>query len=147
MATSTMPLDFMAELQHFKTIIASLEARIHTLENKPEATAKESPARKRTVVTRSPSGFVKPQLMSDELTAFLGKGKGTQMARTEVTREINSYIHANQLQDKTNVRRINADTKLASLLKLQSGEELTYYNLQRYMSPHFVRSVATYTKE
>ena len=33
-------------------------------------------------------GFVKPSPISDELAAFLGKDKGVEMARTDVTREI-----------------------------------------------------------
>ena len=62
------------------------------------------------------------------------------MARTEVTREINAYIRANNLQDKDNGRKINADTKLTSLLKLSPGDELTYFNLQKFMSPHFAKA-------
>jgi chromatin remodeling complex protein RSC6 len=65
------------------------------------------------------------------------------MARTEVTRDINQYIRANSLQDKTNGRKINPDSKLAGLLKIKKGEELTYFNLQRYMSPHFAKSDKT----
>jgi chromatin remodeling complex protein RSC6 len=65
------------------------------------------------------------------------------MARTEVTREINGYIREHNLQDKENGRKINPDKKLASLLKIQSGDELTYFNLQRYMSPHFAKSQKT----
>jgi chromatin remodeling complex protein RSC6 len=64
------------------------------------------------------------------------------MARTEVTREINKYIRTNNLQDKENGRKINPDKKLTSLLKLKKGDELTYFNLQRYMSPHFAKSAA-----
>ena len=139
--------DFMTKLQQLGTLISSLKTEFRSLEKKAsrelKTAAKASHKRKRKTGNRSPSGFVKPTLISDELAAFLGKGKGTQMARTEVTREINAYIRANQLQDKTNGRRINADTNLASLLKLTSGEELTYFNLQRYMSPHFAKSVAT----
>jgi upstream activation factor subunit UAF30 len=138
--------DFMAKLQQLGTLISSLKTEFRSLEKKAsrelKTAAKASHKRKRKTGNRSPSGFVKPTLISDELAAFLGKGKGTQMARTEVTREINAYIRANQLQDKTNGRRINADTNLASLLKLASGEELTYFNLQRYMSPHFAKSTA-----
>jgi chromatin remodeling complex protein RSC6 len=59
------------------------------------------------------------------------------MARTEVTREINSYIRAHSLQDPKNGRKINPDKKLATLLKIGAEDELTYFNLQRYMSPHF----------
>jgi upstream activation factor subunit UAF30 len=136
----------MTKLQQLGAVVSSLKSEFRSLEKKAsrelKTAAKASHRRKRKTGNRSPSGFVKPTLISDELAVFLGKGKGTQMARTEVTREINAYIRANQLQDKTNGRRINADTNLASLLKLNSGEELTYFNLQRYMSPHFAKSVA-----
>jgi upstream activation factor subunit UAF30 len=138
--------DFMTKLQQLGGLISSLKTEFRSLEKKAsrelKTAAKASNKKRRKTGNRSPSGFVKPTLISDELAVFLGKGKGTQMARTEVTREINAYIRANQLQDKTNGRRINADTNLASLLKLNSGEELTYFNLQRYMSPHFAKTSA-----
>jgi chromatin remodeling complex protein RSC6 len=146
-SVSTDFSDFMAKLQQLSTAISSIKTEFRTLEKKAsrelKSAAKASQKRKRKdrKGNRSPSGFVKPTLISDELASFLGKDKGTEMARTEVTREINAYIRANQLQDKTNGRRINADTKLSSLLKLASGDELTYFNLQRYMSPHFAKSV------
>lgn len=88
---------------------------------------------------RSPSGFVKPTLISNELASFLGKASGSEMARTEVTREINMYIRANSLQDKSNGRQINADEKLSTLLKLKDGDVLTYFNLQKFMSCHFAK--------
>ena len=53
--------------------------------------------------------------------------------------EINKYIRSNDLQDKSNGRKINPDDKLRSLLKLKKSDELTYFNLQRYMSPHFAK--------
>jgi len=144
-SVSTDFSDFMGRLQQLSTAISSLKTEFRTLEKKAtrelKTAAKVSNKRKRKTGNRSPSGFVKPTLISDELASFLGKTTGTQMARTEVTREINAYIREHKLQDKTNGRRINADTKLSSLLKLTSGEELTYFNLQRYMSPHFAKSV------
>jgi chromatin remodeling complex protein RSC6 len=138
--------DFMSKLQQLSTTISSLKTEFRSLEKKAsrelKTAAKASSKRKRKTGNRSPSGFVKPTLISDELATFLGKTTGTEMARTEVTREINAYIRANSLQDTTNGRRINADTKLSSLLKLTVGEELTYFNLQRYMSPHFAKTSA-----
>lgn len=89
---------------------------------------------------RQPSGFVKPTGISAELAAFLGKPSGEKMARTEVTREINAYIREHKLQDKDNGRKINADAPLTKLLKLSKNEELTYFNLQKYMSPHFEKA-------
>ena len=103
---------------------------------------KASQKKKRKTGNRAPSGFVKPTLISNELAGFLGKPEGSEMARTEVTREINKYIRTNNLQDKENGRKINPDKKLTSLLKLKKGDELTYFNLQRYMSPHFAKSAA-----
>lgn len=103
---------------------------------------KASMKKKRKVGNRAPSGFVKPTLISNELAGFLGKPEGSEMARTDVTREINKYIRTNNLQDKENGRKINPDKKLTSLLKLKKGDELTYFNLQRYMSPHFAKASA-----
>jgi len=97
-------------------------------------------AKRKVRTQRQPSGFVKPAAISDELADFLQKAKGSEMARTDVTREINAYIRTNSLQDSENGRKINADPKLQKLLKLTSDDVLTYFNLQKYMSPHFHKS-------
>jgi chromatin remodeling complex protein RSC6 len=90
---------------------------------------------------RQPSGFVKPTKISDELAAFLGKPIGSEMARTEVSTEINKYIRGNNLQDGGNGRIIHPDAKLSALLKISSADEqLTYFNLQRYMKHHFIKN-------
>jgi chromatin remodeling complex protein RSC6 len=89
---------------------------------------------------RKPSGFVCPTLISDELCAFLGQPAGTLLARTDVSREINAYIKANELKNATNGRQINADAKLTALLKLQEGDILTFFNLQRYLKSHFIKA-------
>ena len=130
-----------SKVQQVVAFAATLRSELRALERhavKEIRIAQKASAKKRRKVgNRAPSGFVKPTLISKELSEFLGKTDGSEMARTEVTREINAYIRNNNLQDKENGRRINPDTKLKSLLKLKKGEELTYFNLQRYMSPHF----------
>ena len=137
---------FSSKLQQVSALLSALKVEFRTLERKAsrelKTATKAGAKRKRKTGNRSPSGFVKPTLISAELATFLGKTQGTEMARTEVTREINAYIRANSLQDKTNGRKINADSKLSSLLKLKTDEELTYFNLQRYMSPHFQKAAA-----
>ena len=136
--------DFMAKLQAVSASMSSLRTEFRGIERQVtrelKAAAKVSAKRKRKTGNRAPSGFVKPTLISNELAGFLGKPEGTEMARTEVTREINQYIRANQLQDKANGRIIHPDTKLRKLLKISKGDELTYFNLQRYMSPHFAKA-------
>ena len=137
-------LEFMTKLQTVNAMISSLKADFRQLEKKAmrelKTAEKASQKRKRKQGNRSPSGFVKPTKISDELATFLGKDKGSEMARTEVTREINAYIREHKLQDKDNGRVIKADKKLSSLLKLKTSDELTYFNLQKYMSPHFAKS-------
>jgi chromatin remodeling complex protein RSC6 len=95
----------------------------------------------------NPSGFVKPSPISDTLATFLGKEKGIEMARTAVTKEINQYIRANNLQDKTNGRKINPDEPLKNLLQLNDTDELTYFNLQKYMTIHYPKSKAKLLSE
>ena len=140
-AISSQFASITSKLQQVVAFTATLRSELRALERhavREIRTAQKASAKKRRKVgNRAPSGFVKPTLISKELSDFLGKSDGAEMARTEVTREINAYIRNNNLQDKENGRRINPDAKLKSLLKLKKGEELTYFNLQRYMSPHF----------
>jgi upstream activation factor subunit UAF30 len=136
--------EFMAKLQAVSAQMSSLRTEFRSLERQVskdlKAAAKVNQKRKRKSGNRAPSGFVKPTLISNELAAFLGKPEGTEMARTEVTREINAYIRQHSLQDKDNGRKIIPDAKLKGLLKLKKGDELTYFNLQKYMSPHFAKA-------
>lgn len=132
------------KMQEMTTLMSSLRTELRNLEKKTaremKAAAKATAKRKYKQGNRSPSGFVKPTLISKELAAFLNKPVGSELARTDVTREINQYIRTNSLQDKTNGRKICADAKLSKLLKLGKNDELTYFNLQKYMSPHFAKS-------
>ena len=140
---STLFGEFGSKLQALSSGISSLRSDFRTLERhaaREMRAAQKASKRKRKSGNRAPSGFVKPTLISKELADFLGKPVGTEWARTEVTREINAYIRTHSLQDKENGRKINPDTKLRSLLQLKKGEELTYFNLQKYMSPHFAKA-------
>ena len=136
--------EFMTRLTSLRTSLSNLLQDFKTLQKKTERELKNAQKaglkRKRKTGARAPSGFVKPTLISNELAAFLGKPQGSELARTEVTREINAYIRANKLQDPENGRKINPDAKLTKLLQVGKGDELTYFNLQRYMSPHFQKS-------
>ena len=136
--------EFSAKLQQLVGILSSLRADFKALEkvhNKEVRLNRKLTAKKKKKQgNRQPSGFVKPTQISEELAEFLGKEKGTEMARTSVTKEINAYIRENNLQDKDNGRKINPDQALTQLLKLTKEDELTYFNLQKYMSPHFAKA-------
>ena len=142
-SSSVKMTEFGAKLQQLTTMISTLKSEYKTLEKimaRELKNAQKSSSRKRKSGNRQPSGFVKPTRISDELAQFLGKIIGTEMARTAVSKEINAYIQANKLQDAKNGRIIHADKKLTELLKLKAGDELTYFNLQKYMKHHFVKA-------
>ena len=137
--------EFMTQLTALRTLQAKVLTDFRSLQKRTErelkAAQKANTKRKRKPGNRAPSGFVKPTLISDQLADFLGKAHGSELARTEVTREINQYIRANSLQDKDNGRIIKPDAKLKALLGVKDSEELTYFNLQKFMSPHFQKTV------
>ena len=137
--------EFGTKLQQMAGLFASMKADYKTLEkvfSRELKNAQKNSKKRRTTGNRQPSGFVKPTRISDELAKFLGKAVGSEMARTEVSKEINAYIREKGLQDKENGRKIHPDASLSKLLALGSGDELTYFNLQRYMKHHFVKEVA-----
>ena len=68
------------------------------------------------------------------------KPKGTKVARTEVTQYIIEYIRQHDLQMTGNRKYINPDGALKSLLAVEPNEQVTYFNLQRFMNRHFVKS-------
>ena len=144
-AIAAKTAEFSAKLNQLSTMIAALKSDFKTMEKQwskdLKAAEKLSSKKKRKSGNRAPSGFVKPTRISDELAKFLDKPAGTEMARTDVTKQLNTYIRANSLQDKENGRKINPDSKLQTLLKLKKGDELTYFNLQKFMSPHFPKAV------
>jgi chromatin remodeling complex protein RSC6 len=138
--------EFNAKLQQLSSLFSSIKNDFKTLDKavarEMKAAQKASSKKRKCTGIRKPSGFVKPTLISEELASFLSKPVGTEMARTEVSKEINAYITANGLQDKSNGRKINADAKLTKLLKITPSDELTYFNLQRFMKHHFVKPAA-----
>jgi chromatin remodeling complex protein RSC6 len=141
-------VEYSEKINQLTSLTSSLKAEFKALEKavakELKAAQKASQKKKRASGNRAPSGFVKPTLISDELASFLGKDKGSLLARTAVSKEINAYIRTNKLQDAQNGRKIHADAKLAKLLKLSKTDELTYFNLQKFMKHHFLKApVAT----
>ena len=140
--------EFGTKLQQMASLFASMKSDYKTLEkvfSRELKNAQKNSKKRRTTGNRQPSGFVKPTRISDELANFLGKAVGSEMARTEVSKEINAYIREKGLQDKENGRKIHPDASLSKLLALGSGDELTYFNLQRFMKHHFVKEAPVAT--
>jgi len=128
-------------LSQTRTQIMLVQQQIKSLEKnvKKQMTAlKKESNKNKQKGNRKPSGFAKPTKVTNELCNFLNKKEGTEIARTEVTRFLSTYIRLNNLQNKDNKKIILPDEKLKYLLGILDNEELTYFNLQKYMNKHFL---------
>merc|ERR1712070_406461 len=113
-----------------RTNLKSLEAEVKKLRKRVTAEMNEARKNQRRKKTRNddpnrpkrpPSGFAKPSKLSSDLCKFLGRPEGSELARTEVTKEITKYIREQNLQDPTYKRRILCDKKLGALLQTKDG--------------------------
>merc|ERR1711934_342914 len=123
-----------------KAELSQLVAEVKNVQKQVNKSVKETEKinkKKKDRPKREPSGFAKPTKISQELCDFLKKPSGTEMARTEVTKYLTSYIKEHKLQFEEDKRKINPDVKLKKLLNLKKEDEVTYFNLQKYMKPHF----------
>ena len=128
-------------LSHFRIQVNTIQQQIRQLEKniKKEMKGLKKVAEKnKNKGNKKPSGFANPTKVTKELCEFMNKQEGTQIARTEVTRALISYIKANNLQNKENKKIILPDEKLKFLLGINQEQELTYFNLQQYMNKHFI---------
>lgn len=109
------------------------------------------------------SGFYDPRTLglSTKLCEFLGVDHGTRMSHDAVAERVRNYIKNNNLQNPENRRDIILDEKLERLfgneterrntmeirklekpsLKSEADGKLSYFNLQSFLRPHFIKTV------
>ena len=149
--TTTLDDDLKAVSANLNTLretTSALLSQIKKLEKRVHREMKDARKRRRRVkldengveIKRAPSIFERPTQVTAELLTFLGRPAGTLMSRSEVTKAVNEYVKAHNLKDK---HAINPDAPLRSLLSVPANENLTYFNLQRYLNRHYVKAVVT----
>jgi len=124
----------MKETQASLKVLSKEYERMKKTVNKSE--------RKRANARTNPNGFAKPALITEALCEFLAVPKGTEMSRTAVTRKINAYIKEHNLNKPENKRIILPDEKLRKILGVKPTEEVSFFSLQRFLSPLFVKKTA-----
>lgn len=85
------------------------------------------------------NGFNRKQDVTPKLREFIGLPAGELVSRSEVTKVVNKYITDNGLKHPDNGRQIILDDKLRDLLSPPADVQVTYLNLQKYLSPHYVK--------
>ena len=125
--------ELLKVFQELKNSITNLQKDVKQLEKKSNKKIKslERELEKNKRSKKKPSGFAKPSKISDELCDFLDKPAGSEIARTEVTQYLISYIKDNELQNKVNKKCITPDEKLLLLLDTHKDENITFFNIQR----------------
>jgi chromatin remodeling complex protein RSC6 len=136
----------LTTLSSFRSQITMLQNQVRGLEKtvgKQMRTFQREAKKNKNKGNRKPSGFAVPAQISQELCDFMGKEHGSKAARTEVTQYIIQYIKDNDLQWKENRKIIKPNTPLKNLLAVKKNDEVTYFNIQRYMNRHFIKKTST----
>lgn len=123
------------KLKVFQTDLKKLQKEHQKLQKKHTSKKTKVDENGNKIVQKT--GFALPVPLSDQLCAFLKMPLGTHLSRTDVTREVNKYIKEQKLQDPENGRNILPDKLLKELLQPGQDDVVSYFNLQRYLSPHF----------
>jgi chromatin remodeling complex protein RSC6 len=129
---SSLKSQLTALMQQLKSVEKKVHKRMKQLEKENKKSKNKG--------NRNPSGFAHPTNISEKLCDFMKIPNGTKMARTDVTKYIIQYIKKHDLQNKENAKMINPNQTLKSLLEVKDGETVTYFNIQRLMNKHFLKS-------
>jgi chromatin remodeling complex protein RSC6 len=130
------------QLSGLKAAFSTAAATLKTIEKQAARVVKKAERRRKRKSTDAKTGepkaciFTKPVKISEELCSFLGKPKGTEISRSEVTKAVMAYAYAHTLMDK---QQIKADAALRKLLTVSETDKVTILNLQKYLNRHYVK--------
>lgn len=143
----------IAQFQDVQLVMKTLHSNLKVLQKEVLKEKKENKkksvklSKKKSDKKRSPSGFAKPALVTDDLASFMGVPSGSQLARTDVTSNVIAYVMSSKLQNPENKKQIIPDEKLRNLLKPKEGDVITFFNLQTYLKHHFIPTVVAPASE
>lgn len=129
--------DLITLTRELSTMVTAFEKRVAKDKRVVDKRMKRKQTKLNADGTKPLNGFSKPGNVSDELRKFMGLKKDELVARVDVTKFITKYCKDNNLNNPKDKRILTPDTALQKLLKVESGVELTYFNLQKYLKYHF----------
>jgi len=134
----------MASMESLTTEIAALQKDMKALVKlvRKIRNHQEDPDGVKASERSKNNGFNRPQKITSALASFLDVDPSEMLSRSEVTRRVNKYIRDNDLKHPDNGRVIIMDDKLKTLLAPPDGIQLSFLNMQRYLSPHYIKDVA-----
>jgi|TARA_B110001452_G_scaffold90010_1_gene73915 chromatin remodeling complex protein RSC6 len=128
-------------LETIQTELAALRADVKALTKivRKVKTHQEDPDGEKAKARSANNGFNRKQEITPKLRDFLGLPEGELISRSEVTKKVNAYITEKGLKHPDNGRQLILDDKLKDLLQPPADVVVTYLNLQKYLSPHYVK--------
>ena len=118
---------FRAELKSLTKIVRKIKAK------------QDDPTGEKSANRAKNNGFNREQKISEKLRVFLDLPEGKLVSRSTVTRSINEYVKANGLKHPDNGRVLVLDKKLRDLLDPPADIQVTFLNLQKFLSPHYTK--------
>jgi len=130
-------------LESVNALLLGLAKEVKTLSKlvRKVRSTQEDPTGEKAKARAANNGFNRELEISPELQTFLKLEAGTKISRSNVTRQINTYINENNLKHPDNGRHIILDDKLKDLLTPDEGVQVSFLNIQRYLSKHYVKVV------
>ena len=130
-----------ATLDTIQTDLTSLRAEVKSLTKlvRKVRSVQDDPTGEKAAKRTINNGFNRPLDITPTMQKFLGMADGEQISRSDVTRRINKYITENNLKHPDNKRVIILDDQLTELLDPPAGMQVTFLNIQKYISPHYVK--------
>jgi chromatin remodeling complex protein RSC6 len=143
-ATDNVLSNIIDKVNSLSAYIKDIQTSLKVLSKEYDRQQKiiEKAQKKRQNAKNSPSGFAKPNKISDELCDFIGVPHGTEKSRTDITRFINAYVKEHNLNKPENKRFILPDAKLKKILNVGDSDEINYFILQKLISHHFPASAS-----
>ncbi len=132
--TACNPNECLTEITALRNELKSLTKIVRKIKAKLDDPNGEKSAKR-----AKNNGFNREQKISEELRTFLGLPEGQLVSRSTVTKSINEYVKANGLKHPDNGRILVLDQKLRDLLKPPADVQVTFLNLQKFLSPHYTK--------
>ena len=132
----------MSTQEELKQEITALRADVKSLTKivRKIKTKLDDPDGEKAKARAANNGFNRKQNISEELRTFMGLGAGEQASRSEVTKFLTKYITDKGLKHPDNGRQIVLDDTLRALLKPPADTQITYLNVQKFLSPHYIKA-------
>lgn len=124
----------LAEVQKENKSMAKLIRKLRASQDDPDGEKAKARAKN--------NGFNIPRKITPEFSKFLKLADDELITRSQVNKKISEYVNANNLKHPENGRIILIDDALRALLDPPADIQITYLNIQKYLSKHYIKDEA-----